>query len=69
MHVPVGQTIHFRLHSADVIHAFYIPQFLYKKDVVPGRVNGFDVIVEQPGTYRVNAPSCAACRMPTCSCP
>jgi cytochrome c oxidase subunit 2 len=52
MHVPVGQTIHFRLHSADVIHAFYIPQFLYKKDVVPGRVNGFDVIVEQPGTYR-----------------
>ncbi len=52
MHVPVGQTIHFRLHSADVIHAFYIPQFLYKKDVIPGRVNGFDVIVEQPGTYQ-----------------
>jgi len=51
IHVPVDQTVHFRLHAADVIHAFYVPQFLYKKDVIPGRVNGFDVIVEQPGTY------------------
>ena len=51
IHVPVGQTIHFRLHAADVIHSFYVPQFLYKKDVVPGRVNSFDVVVEQPNTY------------------
>jgi cytochrome c oxidase subunit 2 len=51
IHVPVGQTVHFRLHAADVIHAFYVPEFLYKKDVIPGRVNAFDVIVEQPGTY------------------
>jgi len=51
IHLPVGQTVHFRLHAADVIHAFYVPAFLYKKDVIPGRVNSFDVIVEQPGTY------------------
>ena len=51
LHVPVGQTIRFRLHAADVIHSFYISRFLYKKDVVPGRVNSFDVLVEQPGTY------------------
>ena len=51
LHVPVGQTVRFRLHAADVIHAFYVPRFLYKKDVVPGRVNSFEVIVEQPGTY------------------
>jgi len=51
IHLPVGQTVHFRLHAADVIHAFYVPKFLYKKDVIPGRVNNFDVIVEQPGTY------------------
>ncbi len=51
LHVPTGQTIRFRLHSADVIHAFYVPRFLYKKDVIPGRVNSFDVVVEQPGTY------------------
>jgi cytochrome c oxidase subunit 2 len=51
LHVPTGQTIRFRLHAADVIHAFYVPRFLYKKDVIPGRVNSFDVVVEQPGTY------------------
>ena len=51
IHVPLGQTVHFRLHAADVIHAFYVPKFLYKKDVIPGRVNNFDVVVEQPGTY------------------
>ena len=51
LHVPIGQTVRFRLHAADVIHSFYIPRFLYKLDVVPGRVNSFDVLVEQPGTY------------------
>lgn len=51
LHVPTGDTIRFRLHAADVIHAFYVPRFLYKKDVIPGRVNSFEVLVEQPGTY------------------
>ena len=51
IHVPTGQTVRFRLHAADVIHAFYVPRFLYKKDVVPGRVNVFDVVVEEPGTF------------------
>ena len=51
LHVPTGQTVRFRLHAADVIHAFYVPRFLYKKDVIPGRVNSFEVVVEQPGTY------------------
>lgn len=51
MALPVGETVRFRLHSTDVIHAFYVPQFLYKKDVVPGRVNEFDIVVTDPGTY------------------
>jgi len=51
MAVPVGQTVHIRLHATDVIHSFYVPQFLYKKDVVPGRVNEFDVLVTKAGTY------------------
>lgn len=51
MGLPVNETVHIRLHSADVIHSFYVPQFLYKKDVVPGRTNEFDVVVQQPGTY------------------
>ena len=51
MGVPVNEIVHIRLHAADVIHSFYVPQFLYKKDVVPGRTNEFDVTVQQPGTY------------------
>jgi cytochrome c oxidase subunit II len=40
--LPTGRTIHLYLESPDVIHAFYVPQFLFKRDVVPGRVNSFE---------------------------
>ena len=48
MTVPVGKTVHLNLRSKDVIHAFYVPQFLFKRDVVPGRDNNFDFTVD-PG--------------------
>jgi cytochrome c oxidase subunit II len=51
MAMPINETVHIRLHSSDVIHSFYVPQFLYKLDVVPGRTNQFDVVVQQPGTF------------------
>lgn len=51
MVLPVGQIIHFRLHSNDVIHSFYVRDFFYKKDVVPGRTNEFDITIQTPGTY------------------
>src|SRR4029078_9644180 len=40
--LPVGRSIHLYLQSPDVIHAFYVPQFLFKRDVVPGRTNSFE---------------------------
>lgn len=43
--VPAGRTVHLSLESPDVIHAFYVPQFLFKRDVVPGRINSFDFLV------------------------
>lgn len=49
--IPVNELVRFRLHSNDVIHSFYVPHFLYKKDVVAGRVNTFDVVMTQPATY------------------
>ncbi|HEY6056576.1 MAG TPA: cytochrome c oxidase subunit II [Candidatus Limnocylindrales bacterium] len=52
MMVPVGQIVSLSLRSPDVIHAFYVPQFLFKRDVVPGRENAFDFRVDQAGTYR-----------------
>jgi cytochrome c oxidase subunit 2 len=51
MAMPVNEMVRIRLHATDVIHSFYVPQFLYKKDVIPGRTNEFDVMVTVPGTY------------------
>lgn len=54
MALPINETVRIRLHATDVIHSFYVPQFLYKKDAVPGRVNEFDVVVTTPGTFGGN---------------
>jgi cytochrome c oxidase subunit 2 len=51
MALPVGERVRFRLHATDVIHSFYVPMFRYKQDVVPGRVNQFDMVIQEPGTY------------------
>ena len=54
MGLPTNEIVRIRLHSIGdppVIHSFYVPQFLYKKDVVPGRVNEFDVVINQAGTF------------------
>src|SRR4051794_30550645 len=45
--VPAGRLVQLSLVSNDVIHAFYVPQFLFKRDVVPGRVNRFDFKVNE----------------------
>jgi cytochrome c oxidase subunit II len=49
--LPVGQTVAFMLSSDDVVHSFYVPRFLMKRDVIPGRTNRFDVVIEDEGTY------------------
>jgi cytochrome c oxidase subunit 2 len=53
--VPVDRTIRFEVTSADVIHSFWVPEFLFKLDVIPGNENGrdnvFEVTVEEPGSY------------------
>ncbi len=45
--LPAGRTIHLYLQSPDVIHAFYVPQFLFKRDVVPGRINSFEFTLNE----------------------
>ena len=35
--IPVGRPIHVLLHSRDVIHSFYVPEFRLYQDCVPGR--------------------------------
>lgn len=50
--IPVDEPVEFVLHSNDVIHSFYIPNFLYKLDVIPGLENRFVVIPRVTGTFR-----------------
>ncbi len=45
--LPAGRTVHLYLESPDVIHAFYVPQFLFKRDVVPGRINSFEFTINE----------------------
>lgn len=33
--VPTGKSIEFRLIATDVIHAFFVPEFLFKRDMMP----------------------------------
>ena len=50
--MPRGQTVRIELTSDDVIHAFWVPGFLYKRDAIPGRTGEFDVNPTVDGTYR-----------------
>ncbi|MGI8757976.1 MAG: aa3-type cytochrome oxidase subunit II [Acidimicrobiales bacterium] len=49
--LPVGSTVRFRLESTDVIHSFWVPRFLVKRDLVPGIDNEIDVAVTEEGEW------------------
>lgn len=52
LYLPVGERVEFILDSRDVIHSFWVPAFLFKMDVIPGRTNVFQVIPEREGLYQ-----------------
>jgi cytochrome c oxidase subunit 2 len=52
LYLPVNQTVHFNLSSSDVNHSFWVPAFYEKLDVIPGRVNNFDVTPNKEGVFR-----------------
>jgi cytochrome c oxidase subunit 2 len=51
LYLPVDQTVTFELTSPDVIHSFWVPTFLRKLDVVPGRTNKLTVTPNKEGTF------------------
>ena len=46
------QSVKFNLYSPDVIHSFWVPAFLFKMDVVPGRDNHFTLTPDPRGHLR-----------------
>jgi cytochrome c oxidase subunit 2 len=49
--LPVGRNVRFNLTSPDVIHSFWVPDFLEKRDMIPGGTNVIDVTVKAPGQW------------------
>jgi cytochrome c oxidase subunit 2 len=49
--LPAGRTTEIRLSSSDVIHAFWVPAFLFKRDAIPGAVNVYDYTPLREGVY------------------
>ena len=56
---PVGRNVLVLLESPDVIHAFYVPRFLYKRDVVPGQVNRFEFRLNEDEAGQTFGGQCA----------
>ncbi len=49
--LPVNEKIRFELTSPDVAHSFWVPDFLFKMDVIPGRVNQFEITPTKEGHF------------------
>ena len=55
--LPRGETVRFDEHSQDVIHSFWVPEFLFKRDVIPygtdstSRDNQFEITATSDGSF------------------
>jgi cytochrome c oxidase subunit 2 len=52
LYLPVNKSTQFVLTTRDVNHAFWVPAFLMKLDLISGRVNTFQVTPTTVGTYK-----------------
>ena len=41
--LPAGKSVQFKETSKDVIHSFWVPEVLFKRDVIPGVENRFEI--------------------------
>ena len=51
LYLPVDQTVQIKLQSRDVIHSFWVVDFLYKKDMYIGKDNYWSFTPTREGTY------------------
>ncbi|AIC47643.1 cytochrome c oxidase subunit II [Rhodoluna lacicola] len=52
LYLPVNKSVKLDLSSRDVIHSFWVIDFLYKKDMFPGRTNHMYFTPQVEGTYK-----------------
>ncbi len=53
IHVPVNRPVKLAMTGGDVIHAFWLPEFRIKQDVIPGRETNLVFTPNQVGEYPV----------------
>lgn len=51
IHIPVDTRVRVVLHTADVIHSFWVPQLAGKIDMLPGETTDLVIDADEPGTY------------------
>ena len=53
LRVPAGRQVLLKLHSADVIHQFWVPAYRIKRDVMPDRVTELRFTANQEGSFPI----------------
>lgn len=51
LYMPSNETVQIKLVSVDVDHGFYIPAFLFQRDMIPGVNNVIDLNVTRTGRF------------------
>ncbi|MEI2764184.1 MAG: cytochrome c oxidase subunit II [Dermatophilaceae bacterium] len=52
LYLPVNKRVEFILNSRDVLHSFWVPAFLQKLDIVPGKTNKLHIVPTQQGEFQ-----------------
>ena len=53
LHVPADRPVTLRMESKDVIHAFWVPEFRLKQDIIPGQPTQLSFTATRPGRYPI----------------
>lgn len=51
LYLPVNRTVELKLNSRDVAHSFWVPAFLHKLDILPGKENVMSFTPTEVGTF------------------
>lgn len=49
--LPVGRVVQVNERSRDVVHSFWVPELLFKRDVIPGLHNSFQFTLTRKGSF------------------
>ena len=52
LYLPVNKRVEFVLNARDVIHSFWVPAFLVKLDMIPGKTNRLQITPTQVGEFQ-----------------